>query len=157
MYSVHHTFSFLFVQTSEGEDAADLSGPFAVTIRLKFLNDTERDVEANLVEKIGAFKRRNFTQAKLGIGVVLSACVADPGCLSRIPDPNFFHSASRIQGQKNFRINEFKYFNSTNCFYALGNMIRDVHLEHLDYSPIPDPGTRGVKKVLHHRSATLFV
>jgi hypothetical protein len=87
-------FSVCF-QTSEGE-AADLSGPFAVTIRLKFLNDTERDVEANLVEKIGAFKRRNFTQAKLCVGNNLSAGVADPGCLSRNPDPNFVHSGCRI-------------------------------------------------------------
>jgi hypothetical protein len=94
MYSVHHTFSFLFVQTSEGEDAADLSGPFAVTIRLKFLNDTERDVEANLVEKIGAFKRRNFTQATLGNGILLSAVL-------QIRD---VYLGSRIQHQKNFRI-----------------------------------------------------
>lgn len=33
-----------------------------VTIRLKFLNDTQKDVEASLVEKIGQFKRRNFTE-----------------------------------------------------------------------------------------------
>jgi hypothetical protein len=31
--------------------------------------------------------------------------VADPGCLSRSPDPNFFHPGSRIC------IKEFKYFN----------------------------------------------
>jgi len=31
--------------------------------------------------------------------------VADPGCLSRIPDPTFFHPGSRIL------IKEFKYFN----------------------------------------------
>jgi hypothetical protein len=31
--------------------------------------------------------------------------VADTGCLSQIPDPNFFHPGSRI------RIKEFKYFN----------------------------------------------
>jgi len=33
-----------------------------VTIRLKFLNDTQKDVEASLVENIGQFKRRNFTE-----------------------------------------------------------------------------------------------
>ena len=33
---------------------------------------------------------------------------------SRIPDPGF-------------RIKEFKCFNPKNCFYALGNMIQDVH------------------------------
>jgi len=32
-----------------------------VTIRLKFLNDTHREVEASLLENIGNFKRRNFT------------------------------------------------------------------------------------------------
>ncbi len=34
--------------------------------------------------------------------------VSDPGCLSRIPDPNFFHPGSGIK--------EFKYFNPKNCF-----------------------------------------
>ena len=33
-----------------------------VTVRLKFLNDTLRDVEASLVENVGQFKRRNFSQ-----------------------------------------------------------------------------------------------
>jgi len=33
-----------------------------VTIRLKFLNDTQKDVEASLVENIGQFKRRNFSE-----------------------------------------------------------------------------------------------
>jgi hypothetical protein len=43
--------------------------------------------------------------------------VANPGCLSRIPDPTFYHPGSRIQpvsipdpGSRN-RIKEFKYFN----------------------------------------------
>ncbi len=27
-------------------------------------------------------------------------CVADPGCLFRIPDPDFSHHGSQIQGQK---------------------------------------------------------
>jgi hypothetical protein len=57
--------------------------------------------------------------------------VADPGCLSRIPDRNFFHPGSRIQGQKDsqirIHIKEYKYFNPKTCFQALGNMIRDVH------------------------------
>ncbi len=38
-----------------------------------------------------------------------------------IPELNFYHPGSRI------RIKEYKYFNPKNCFYALGNMIRDVH------------------------------
>lgn len=33
-----------------------------VTIRLKFLNETQKDVEASLVENLGQFKRRNFTE-----------------------------------------------------------------------------------------------
>ena len=33
-----------------------------VTVRLKFLNDTLKDVEASLVENVGQFKRRNFSQ-----------------------------------------------------------------------------------------------
>jgi hypothetical protein len=47
--------------------------------------------------------------------------VTDPGCLSRIPDPNFFHPGSWI------RIKEFKYFKPKICFSALGNIIRVVH------------------------------
>ncbi len=47
--------------------------------------------------------------------------VADPGCFNSDPGSEFFHPGSRI------RIKEFKYFNSKNCFYALGNMIRVVH------------------------------
>jgi hypothetical protein len=66
--------------------------------------------------------------------------VVDLGCLSRIPDPNFFHPGSPI------RIKEFKYFNPKNCFQAFGNMIRVVH-----------PGSRiqGVKKAPDPGSATL--
>ena len=33
-----------------------------VTIRLKFLNETQKEVEASLVENLGQFKRRNFTE-----------------------------------------------------------------------------------------------
>ena len=36
-----------------------------VTIRLKFLNETQKEVEASLVENLGQFKRRNFTQVIL--------------------------------------------------------------------------------------------
>jgi hypothetical protein len=47
-----------------------------------------------------------------GLSTLVSS-VADPGCLSRMPDPNFF--PSRIQGQKDsgswIRVKEFKYFN----------------------------------------------
>ena len=33
-----------------------------VIIRLKFLNETQKEVEASLVENLGQFKRRNFTE-----------------------------------------------------------------------------------------------
>jgi hypothetical protein len=48
------------------------------------------------------------------INCVSLSSVVDPGCLSRIPDPNFFHPGSRI------RIKELKNFNPKNCFQALG-------------------------------------
>jgi hypothetical protein len=54
--------------------------------------------------------------------------VAHPGCLSHL---RIF--PSWIQGQKipgfriRIRIKEFKYFNPTNCFQALGNMIQNIH------------------------------
>ncbi len=44
--------------------------------------------------------------------------VADPGCLSRIPDPNFFHPLSKFffhRGSQ-IRIKKFKYFNLKDCF-----------------------------------------
>jgi hypothetical protein len=48
---------------------------------------------------------------------ILNSSVADPGCLSPIPDPNFFHLGSRIRtvsipdpGSR-IRIKEFMYFN----------------------------------------------
>ncbi len=49
--------------------------------------------------------------------------VADPGCLSRIPDPNFFYPGSRICTK------EFKYGILTQKIYfsALGNMILVFH------------------------------
>jgi len=34
----------------------------------------------------------------------LQASVADLGCLSWMPDPNFFHPGPPIQSQKDFRI-----------------------------------------------------
>jgi hypothetical protein len=40
----------------------------------------------------------------LQVVTVLISSVADPGCLSRIPDLNYFHPGSRI------RVKEFKYF-----------------------------------------------
>jgi hypothetical protein len=51
------------------------------------------------------------------IRMILTASVADPGCLSRIPDPTFFHPGSRIRTVSipdpgsQICIKEFKYFN----------------------------------------------
>jgi hypothetical protein len=44
------------------------------------------------------------------VALIVMDSVADLGCLSRIPDPNFFHPGSRI------RLKEFKYFNLKNGF-----------------------------------------
>jgi hypothetical protein len=49
------------------------------------------------------------TQEKVRFELFLSS-IADPGCLFRIPEQNFFHPGSRI------RTKEFKYFNPKNCF-----------------------------------------
>jgi hypothetical protein len=83
--------------------------------------------------------------------------VADPGCLSRIPDPICLHPGSRI------RIKELKYFNpkttKKNGFEALENMITVVHprsqIRMLTFYPsrIPDPG---VKKAEFHNDGLLL-
>jgi hypothetical protein len=43
--------------------------------------------------------------------------VADPGCLSRIPDPTFFHPGSELFPSR-IRIKEFKYFNPKKWFLS---------------------------------------
>jgi hypothetical protein len=70
--------------------------------------------------------------------MIATSSVADPGCLFRLPDPNFFHPGSRI------RIKKFKYFNPQNCFQALGKMIRVEFIPDPDpdFLPIPDPGVK---------------
>jgi hypothetical protein len=62
----------------------------------------------------------------------LGSCVAirdpDPGCLSRIPDPNFFHPGSWIQGQKDSRIpnNTFQPINYSHfCYFIWYRMYRE--------------------------------
>jgi hypothetical protein len=71
--------------------------------------------------------------------------VADPGCLSRIPDPNCLHPGSRI------RIKEFKYSNQKKLFLnsrkydpGCSSQIRIRDLDP-DVFSIPDPGSRGQK------------
>ena len=44
------------------QEQEDVPEEERVTIRLKFLNETQKEVEASLVENLGQFKRRNFTE-----------------------------------------------------------------------------------------------
>lgn len=46
---------------TENDASETIPAEERVTIRLKFLNDSQKDVEASLVEQLGQFKRRNFT------------------------------------------------------------------------------------------------
>jgi hypothetical protein len=101
---------------------------------------------------------REFTVITISKGYIFCS-VADPGCLSRIPDPgsdffpsripdpNCLHPGSRIL------IKEFKYFNpkkSKNRFLSSKNMIQVVHpgsrIRMLTFSHpgsrIPDPGVK---------------
>jgi hypothetical protein len=48
---------------------------------------------------------------------LLTSSVADPGCLSRIQDPTFFHPESPIRiFPSRIRYKEFQYFNPKNGF-----------------------------------------
>ncbi len=83
--------------------------------------------------------------------------VPDPGCLSRIPDPNFFHPGSRVKKildpGSGSASNNLNIFNSKNYFEALRIMIRVfIPDPDLDFLPIPDPG---VKKAPDPGYATL--
>ncbi len=71
---------------------------------------------------------------------VLDSVVADPGCLSRIPDPKKFYPGSRIR----IRIKEFKYFYPKKFFlssrkYHSGCSSR-IQILIFYPSRIPDPG-----------------
>ena len=50
------------VQQGADQEQEDVPEEERVTIRLKFLNETQKEVEASLVENLGQFKRRNFTE-----------------------------------------------------------------------------------------------
>ena len=50
------------VQQVAHREQVDVPEEERVTIRLKFLNETHNEVEASLVENLGQFKRRNFTE-----------------------------------------------------------------------------------------------
>ena len=47
------------------------------TVRLKFLNDTQRDVEASLVENVGQFKRRYTIVIQTGDFLQLICCPSE--------------------------------------------------------------------------------
>jgi hypothetical protein len=82
----------------------------------------------------------------------LQISVADPGCLFRTSDPNFFHPGSEIfpTGSR-IRIKEYKYFNPKKWFlnsrkYDPGCSSRfRIPDPEPDFLPIPDPGSRGQK------------
>jgi hypothetical protein len=91
------------------------------------------------------------TRAVLWIGIVLNS-VADPGWLSWIPDPTFFHPGSEFFPSR-IRIKEFKYFNSKNVFLSSTNYDPDcsswirISDPNPDFLPIPDPGSKGQKGI----------
>ncbi len=79
---------------------------------------------------------------------ILCSSVADPGCLSLIPDQIFFHPGSRIRTlfPSQIRIKEFKYFNPEKWFLSsrkydpgCSSWILDPFP---DFLPLPDPGSR---------------
>jgi hypothetical protein len=75
---------------------------------------------------------------------MLFRSVADPGCLSRIPDPNFFHPGSRIPDPNCFHpgyrigIKEFKYVNPKK--WCISSLKYDLGWFFL--LPIQDSGSR---------------
>jgi hypothetical protein len=99
--------------------------------------------------------------------------VVDPGCLSRIPDPTFFHPGSRdpncLHPGSRILIKEFKYFNpkkankwflstkkyDPGCSSRIPDPDADFLPSRIQGSkrhPIPDPGSESATL-----SATLFV
>jgi hypothetical protein len=72
----------------------------------------------NTGSRSGSRRAKSMLPVQTGSGTLVAASVADPGCLSRVPDTGseFFHPASRIQGQKDsgsrirISIKEFNYF-----------------------------------------------
>jgi hypothetical protein len=79
---------------------------------------------------------------------MLFRTVADPGCLSRIPDPNFFHPGYRIG------IKEFNYFKPKKWFLCSRNMIWACYFFYP--SRIPAPGSRGQKGTGSGSATQLF-
>jgi hypothetical protein len=78
---------------------------------------------------------------KMGeVSNIFSRSVADPGCFCfYIPDPNFFHSGSRI------RVKEFKYCNPPKKCYLSSQKYDpgcSSRIRILIFLPIPDPGVK---------------
>ncbi len=83
--------------------------------------------------------------------------VADPGCLSRIPDPTFFHPGSELSpsripvpgsASKNLSILTPKKWFLSSRKYDPGCSSRIPDLD-ADFLPIPDPGSRGQRNVVY--------
>ncbi len=66
---------------------------------------------------------------------ILFSVFADPGCLTRIPEPNFFHPGF---ASKNFSILTLKNFSKLSEIWS-GLFILDPDP---DFLPIPDPGSK---------------
>jgi hypothetical protein len=71
-----------------------------------------------------------------------------PGCLSRIPQPYFFHPGSEFFPSR-IRIKEFKNFNTKKWFLSTQKYDSDcssrIRISDPDFLSIPDPGPRGQK------------
>ncbi len=96
--------------------------------------------------------RKTLISTVFVISLWLVIGVADSGCLSRIPDPTFFHPGSRVRIVSNpdprsrIRIKEFKYFNPKKWFlsprkYDPGCSSR-IRMLTFYPSRIPDPGVK---------------
>jgi hypothetical protein len=84
--------------------------------------------------------KKSTAPYKVGYIIYASGSVADPGCLSRIPDPTFFHPGS---ASKNLSILTKKWFLSSRKYDpGWSSLIPDSDA---DFLPIPDPGSRGQK------------
>jgi len=85
------------------------------------------------------------------ISVILTISFADPGCLSRIPDPLSKRFRIRI------RIKEFKYFHflTLKTVSKLSEKLSGMFIPDPDFFLIPDPDP-GVKKAPDPISATLL-
>jgi hypothetical protein len=87
--------------------------------------------------------------------------VADQGCLSWIPDPNFsIPDPGKKDSGSRIRTKEFKYSKPKKLFLSSRKMIWDVHPGSGFFSiPGPDPGSRGQKstgsRILTHNTASI--